>query len=166
VLGSHTRGLRLIAIVEALKGVAVLIAGFGLLTFLGQDTEAAAEQLVNRLHLNPARHYPQVFIHAMAEVTNTRLWLMAAFAGFYAAVRLTEAYGLWKGRSWAEWFAALSSGIYVPIELYELIRRATWLKFGALTVNLIIVAYLIWILRESRRQKLKAAQADISPPLA
>ncbi len=161
MLGTHLRGLRLIAFLEALKGVAVLIAGFGLLTFLGQDTEAYAEQLVNRLHLNPARHYPQVFIHAMAEVTNTRLWLMAGFAGFYAAVRLTEAYGLWRARPWAEWLAAISSGIYVPIELYELIRHATWLKFGTLVVNLAVVAYLVWVLRESRREK--AARALGAP---
>ena len=88
---SHTRGLHLVAILEAVKGVAVLIAGFGLLTFLGQDVEAAAERLITRLHLNPAHHYPQVFIQAMADVTNTRLWLMAGFAALYATVRLIEA---------------------------------------------------------------------------
>ena len=162
MIGSHIRGLRLIAVLEALKAVAVLIAGFGLLTFLGQDTEAYAEQIVNRLHLNPARHYPQVFIHAMAEVTNTRLWLMAAFAGFYAAVRLTEAYGLWRARPWAEWLAAISSGIYVPIELYELIRHATWLKFGTLVVNLAIVAYMVWLLTETRRRA-RALEAGKAP---
>ncbi len=154
---SHTRGLHLVAILEAVKGVAVLIAGFGLLTFLGQDVEVAAERLITRLHLNPAHHYPQVFIQAMADVTNTRLWLMAGFAALYATVRLIEAYGLWKERAWAKWFAALSGSIYIPIELYELAIRATWLKFGALVVNVVVVAYMASLLREAKQEKAQAA---------
>lgn len=161
--GSHKRGLRLVALFEAIKGVAVLVVGFGLLTFLGQDTEVYAERLVNRLHLNPAKHYPQVFIHAMADVNNTELWLIAAFAALYAAVRLVEAYGLWHERSWAEWLAALSGAVYVPIELYELFRHATWLKFGALAINLIVVGYMVRLLREGRLAK-KARDLQAQPP--
>lgn len=107
---SHQRGLRAVAYFEALKGVLVLAVGFGLLSFLGRDTEVFAERLVNRLHLNPAHHYPQIFIHAMADLSNSRLWLIAGFSAFYAAVRFTEAYGLWRERAWAEWLAALSAG--------------------------------------------------------
>ncbi len=150
---SHQRGLRAVAYFEALKGVLVLAVGFGLLSFLGRDTEVFAERLVNRLHLNPAHHYPQIFIHAMADLSNSRLWLIAGFSAFYAAVRFTEAYGLWRERAWAEWLAALSAGVYVPIEVYELVHRASWLKAGALVLNLAILGYMIWLLTESRRRR-------------
>jgi uncharacterized membrane protein (DUF2068 family) len=125
--------------------------GFGLLSFLGRDAEVFAGHLVNRLHLNPANHYPQIFIHAMADLTNIRLWLIAAFAALYAGVRFAEAYGLWHARRWAEWLAALSGAIYVPVEVYELAHHATWLKAAALTLNLIVVAYMVRLLTESRR---------------
>lgn len=157
--GPAHKGLRAVAFFEALKGGLVLVVGFGLLSFLGQDTELFAERLVNRLHLNPAHHYPQVFIHAMADLTNARLWLIAAFSAIYAAVRFAEAYGLWHERRWAEWFAALSGAVYIPIEIYELAERITWLRSSALVINVAIVGYMVWLLTESRRRKRAAAKA-------
>lgn len=159
----HHKGLRAVALFEAVKGAVVLVVGFGLLSFLGRDAEVFAEHLVNRLHLNPANHYPQVFIQAMADLTNTRLWLIAAFAAFYASVRFAEAYGLWHGRRWAEWFAAFSGAIYVPVEIYELFHRASWVKFGALVLNLGVVIYMVWVLTESRRLR-KAAEIPVTSP--
>jgi uncharacterized membrane protein (DUF2068 family) len=146
------KALRPIALFEALKGAIVLIVGFGLLSFLGRDAEEFAEHLVNRLHLNPANHYPQIFIQAMGDLNNTRLWLIAAFAAIYATIRFAEAYGLWYGRRWAEWLAALSGAVYVPVEIYEISHRASWLKIGALVINLIIVAYMVYLLTENRRR--------------
>lgn len=148
---AHKRGLRTIAAVEAFKGAIVLIIGFGLLSFLGRDADVFAEHLVNRLHLNPAHHYPHVFIQAMADVTDSGLWLLAGLAALYSLLRFVEAYGLWYHRRWAEWLAALSGGVYVPVEIYEIAHRASWLKIGALVVNLAIVAYMVWLLTENRR---------------
>ncbi len=156
IFHSHRTGLRSVAVFEAFKGAIVLIAGFGVLTFLGRDAQDFAEQLVHRLHLNPARHYPQIFIHAMADVTNTKLWLMAGFAALYTAVRFTEAYGLWHERRWAEWFAVLSGGIYVPVEIYKLAEGVTWLKVATLVLNLAVLAYLARLLSEARRTKAAA----------
>jgi len=107
---SHRRGLRTVALLEAAKGLIVLLAGFGVLALLGHTGAHAAEQLVARMHLNPAHHYPQVFIAALAEVNDARLWGLAALAGLYSSIRFIEAYGLWNGRRWAEWLAALSGG--------------------------------------------------------
>jgi uncharacterized membrane protein (DUF2068 family) len=147
----HAKGLRAVACFEAFKGAIVLATGFGLLAFLGGNAEHLAVQLVHRTHLNPANHYPQIFLHAMEQVTDARLWLLAGFAAAYSAVRLVEAYGLWHGRPWAEWFAALSGGIYVPVEIYELAKHVTWVRIGALVGNLAILAYMVWLLAESRR---------------
>ncbi len=151
-MSSHTKGLRTIAIFEAAKGAIVLVIGFGLLSFLGRDAEDFAEHLVNRLHLNPAHHYPQIFIQAMGDITDTGLLLLAGLAALYSAVRFVEAYGLWYQRRWAEWLAALSGAVYVPIEIYEIAHRTSWLKIGALVVNLFIVAYMVWLLTENRRR--------------
>jgi uncharacterized membrane protein (DUF2068 family) len=149
---AHTKGLRTIALVEAAKGAIVLIIGFGLLSFLGRDAEEYAEHVVNRLHLNPAHHYPQIFIHAMTDVTDSGLWMLAGLAALYSIIRVVEAYGLWRQRRWAEWLAALSGAVYVPVEIYEIAHRASWLKIGALVINLAIVAYMVWLLTENRRR--------------
>ena len=135
---------------EALKGALVLIVGFGLLSLLHHDLEDAAENIVRHIHLNPARHYPRVFIEAAAHVDDTRLMALAALAFLYSVVRLVEAYGLWGMKAWAEWFAICSGAIYLPIEAYKLFERATWIKGMVLLVNAAIVAYMIRV-RLSRR---------------
>jgi uncharacterized membrane protein (DUF2068 family) len=153
------KALRPIAVLEATKGLVIMAAGFGLLSFLGKDADEFAEQLVVRAHLNPAHHYPQIFIQAMAEVTDSGLWLLAGIAALYSTVRFVEAYGLWNERRWAEWLAALSGGIYIPFEVYEIIRQVTWIRVSALVINVAIVAYMAWLLTESRRKRAAAEKA-------
>jgi uncharacterized membrane protein (DUF2068 family) len=151
-LSAHSnvvRGVRAIASVEALKGVLVLVAGFGLLALVHRDLQAVAEDLVRLSHLNPARHYPRVFIEAASNVNDSRLRLFAVLAFVYSCVRFIEAYGLWRIRAWAEWFAILSGAIYLPVEVYELIKHATCLKGIVLLLNTGIVAYLLYIRRLS-----------------
>jgi uncharacterized membrane protein (DUF2068 family) len=148
---SHSKGLRAVAALEALKGAIVLLAGFGLLSLLGHDATRFAEHLVARLHLNPAHHYPHIFIEAMRNANHRNVSLLAGLAALYSAVRFVEAYGLWRQHRWAEWLAALSGAIYVPAEIYELLHHATWLKASALAVNLAIVGYMVWLLTERRR---------------
>jgi uncharacterized membrane protein (DUF2068 family) len=148
-----TKGLSFIATIEALKGALVLLAGFGLLTLIHHDVHAAAEALVNRFHLNPAHEIPKVFIQAAGTVNDSRIWFLAACAAAYAAVRFIEAYGLWNARRWAEWFAAISSGIYIPLELSELTHSITWPKVTILVVNVIVLVYMIYVLIEGKRKQ-------------
>ena len=150
------KALRPIAVFEAFKGAIVLIAGFGLLSFLDRDNEVYAERIIRVLHLNPAGHYPQIFIAAMARLEDSHLWALAGFAAVYAGIRFAEAYGLWHARRWAEWLAALSGAVYVPVEIYELWHRVTWLRVTALVINVAVVAYMAWLLTENRRKQAAA----------
>jgi uncharacterized membrane protein (DUF2068 family) len=134
-----------VAAFEAAKGLVVMATGLGLLSLLHHDVQRAAESVVRHLHLNPARHYPRVFLEAAAELTDTRLWLLASGAFAYAVVRGVEAYGLWRARAWAEWFAILSGAVYLPIEIYELIHHATAPKAVVLLGNVGIVGYVCFI---------------------
>lgn len=148
-------GLRAVAVYEAAKGALVLLAGFGLLTLVPQDLQYFAERLVAHLHLNPAKGYPRIFIDAAANVTDARLWVLAGLALVYAAIKAILAYGLWLGRRWAEWFAVATGAIYVPAEVYEIVRGVTWIKILLLIVNVCIVAYLIYVLWRSKRYRIE-----------
>lgn len=143
--------IRAVALFEAAKGVLVLLAGLGALSLLHRDVQLLAEQLLGHLHLNPAKSYPRIFVDTAARLTDARLWLLASLAAVYALVRLVEAYGLWRGRRWAEWFAVVSGGIYLPFEIYECIHAATWLSAAALIVNVLVVASMIHALRRNAR---------------
>jgi uncharacterized membrane protein (DUF2068 family) len=142
----HSRGLHIVALFEGAKGLLVLVAGFGLLTFIHRDVHEAALRLVEHLHLNPASHYPQVFLDLTERINDTRLWSMAMAATVYSAVRMVEAVGLWLRKAWAEWFAVLTGGLYIPIEIYEVVRSVTWPRVTVLVVNLGVVCYLLFVL--------------------
>lgn len=145
-----TDGLRAIAVFEAAKGLLVLLVGFGVLGLLHRDLQAFAEHLVRISHLNPASKYPRIFVEAADRVTDAQLWWLAAGAAAYAVLRGFEAYGLWFGRAWAEWLALFAGGLYVPVEIYHLVDRFTWLRVAVLLTNLAIVAvmgYALWVRR-------------------
>ena len=144
--GAHqVGGVRSVAVFEALKGLVVLLAGFGLLHFVHRDLQSTAEELVRHSHLNPAHHYPRIFIEAASRASSSRIRLLASMAFLYSAVRFVEAYGLWYLKAWAEWFAIISGSIYVPIELYELAKHATLVRATVLIANLAIVIYLVYL---------------------
>lgn len=88
-------GIRLIALIEAGKGSLVLLAGFGLLELVHHDLQHSAESIVRHFHLNPASHYPKIFIDSLTQFDSSYLWLMSAAASAYASLRLIEAWGLW-----------------------------------------------------------------------
>lgn len=88
----------------------------------------------------------------MEDTSNAQLWLIGALVLVYAAVRFAEAYGLWLERRWAEWLAALSGGIYVPVEIYELARGVTPIKLGALILNAAIVIYMASVLWRTKKR--------------
>lgn len=145
--------LRGIAVFEAAKGMIVLLVGVGALSVLklNQTLQSLADQWVSHFHLNPAHGYPRIFLDLAANITDRHLWMIAAFALLYSSLRFIEAYGLWLERTWAEWLAALSSGIYLPFELIELSHGITAWRVGTLIINLLITGFMAYSLYQKKR---------------
>ena len=139
------------ALFEALKGALALLAAGGLFYFIPRDFRHVAVELAGRLHLNAGKNYPNVFTRILEDTSNAELWLIGTLVLAYAAVRFSEAYGLWFARRWAEWLAALSGGIYVPVEIYELARGVSAIKLAALVLNVGVVVYMCFVLWRTRR---------------
>jgi uncharacterized membrane protein (DUF2068 family) len=151
---SQRPGLKSVALFEAFKGVMVLLIGCGVLALVHQDLQTFGEKLIHHLHLNPARHYPQIFLQALSRMQDFNFLLLAAGAALYSALRFVEAYGLWKDRAWAEWLAILSTGLYLPLEFYELWEHATWIKGVLAFLNLGLLVYLLKVRREKNLAKI------------
>jgi uncharacterized membrane protein (DUF2068 family) len=148
--GTSYKGLRLVSVMEGMKGIIVLAAGCGVLTLIHKDLHEMAVQLVEVLHMNPARRYPSIFIDTANRITEPQLWLLALSALAYSAVRLAEAYGLWKERPWAEWLGFLSGGIYLPVEVVEIWRKPVWPRIAVFIVNVAVVGYLALMLKRRK----------------
>ena len=130
----------------------MLVVGFGLLELLHKDLHYSAEQIVRHLHMNPARHYPRIFIEAFDNLTDSRLLFLACAALFYSLIRFAEAAGLWMRKKWAEWFGLLSGMIYLPVEVFEILKKMTWPRLTVFIVNIAVVTYLACELYRSGRK--------------
>lgn len=140
--GTNSTGLRAVAVFEAVKSIAILVVGFGLLSLINRDVAKSAESLIRHLHLNPANRYPHIFIETARHLTNVQLWLFASLAFFDSLVRLVVAYGLWHNRKWGKWLGVVTAGIYIPLEIYEIFAHLTGLKLLTFITNIAIVVYL------------------------
>ena len=151
-------GLKAVAVFEAAKGALVLLAGLAAFSLIHQNVQLLAEQLVGQMHLNPAKHFPRIFAAAAADITDSKLIFFSVLALLYSSMRFIEAYGLWTGRKWAEWFALFSAGSYLPVEFFELAKGVSWMKIGFVALNLVIVFYLIVVLFRNGRFSRRAAR--------
>ena len=154
------KGERVIALIEAAKGILVLAAGMGLLALIHHDVEEFAALLIRRFHLNPANHYPRIFLELAGRIDDRRLWAFAAGAFAYSVFRLVLAFGLWRQRAWAEWLTVIAASVYLPLEIMALERHVTTLKVATFVCNLAIVVYLGWVLRQRRRAQRAAPNSS------
>ena len=84
--------------------------------------------------------------HSFTLDARTLIYLTIGLA-LYALIELTEGVGLWLGQRWGEYFAMVATSVFLPYEVYDLTVKVTWLRVGALVINLLLVAYLVWTKR-------------------
>jgi len=143
--------LRAVASFEVIKGLFVLLIGFSAILLVHKDAWVIAESLLALLHISTDRHSAQVFLDFADNLTDARLWAAAQLAFTYSALRFAEGYGLWKQRTWAEWLAFGSGTLLLPIEIRALVRGITFLRSTVFLINIAIVLYMLFLLREGRR---------------
>jgi uncharacterized membrane protein (DUF2068 family) len=132
-------GLRLIAIIEAIKGLLALTAASGLELIGPVPLKRWAEALIRDFHLDPEHG-------AMAWLANAinpdAVHLAAAAVGFYGIVHLIEAWGLWRDKAWASWLGCIAASAYLPFDLYALFKHPGWVPVAVLAINVLVV----WVL--------------------
>ena len=146
------RVLQTVATIEFTKGIFVSLMGICAILLVHKDAWLYAESLLALLHINTDRRIAQMFLDFADNITDARLWAAARLAFAYSILRFIEGYGLWRCRTWAEWVAAISGTLLLPLEIREVVRRVTLLRFGLLIGNIAIVLYMIYIILANRRE--------------
>ena len=140
--------LRAVATIELTKGLIVLLAAISILFLVHrEDPWDLADGLLRLLHISPDHHFAQVFLDWADSLTEAKLWTVASVALAYSVLRFLEAYGLWYARAWAEWIALISGTLYLPFEIYKVVRHASLFHVSVLLINLAVVLYMVYALR-------------------
>ena len=145
--GEHDAFIKVI-IVERIGKAAVLGAlGIGLLVAGHNGSlDYWADWAENQLNLNVGRGLIlQLLLRLLVYVAAfNHITLLAVSAVLYAALEATEGVGLAMRRRWAEYLTVIATSILIPYEAYEVLRRPTLFKVGALLLNLAVVGYLAY----------------------
>jgi uncharacterized membrane protein (DUF2068 family) len=148
---SDTKLLRLIAVFKLLKTVLLIVVGVGVLKLIHMDISNVLEHLVKKFGLDPGSRYVAEALQKAANLTPDRVKDIGIGSFVYAGLFLAEGIGLWLLKRWAEWFTAILTSTLVPVEVYEIHRHPTVIKVLVLILNLAIVGYLVYRIREDRR---------------
>jgi uncharacterized membrane protein (DUF2068 family) len=151
------RVLQAVAAFEFFKGIFVMVMGFCALALVHKDVWLYAESLLAVFHISTDRRSAQMFLDFADNVTDARLWAAARIAFAYATLRFTEAYGLWRYRTWAEWVALVSGALLLPLEVRELFRGVTALRCAFFFGNLAVVFFMLYVILSNRRERRIAA---------
>ncbi len=147
---ARRHALRAVAVFEAAKGLAALIAMVGVLNLMHRDVRQLAIELIGHFGLQPQGHYPSLLLHYAGLLPGVNLHALVMLAVAYIILRLAEAYGLWNDWSWAEWLGALSGCLYVPLEVGHLLREPSLISGAVFAANVLVVALLVsqlWLRR-------------------
>lgn len=147
---SHHTGMVLIAGFKVVKGLLLLLVGVGLLELVHADIATLFSQLLEALHLNADSRILHILVLKVDALQPHSVLMMGIVSLAYAGLLLTEGIGLWFEVSWAAYLTVVSTSLFLPFELYEVIERGSALRIGALLLNLVIVLYLIKQLKQHR----------------
>jgi uncharacterized membrane protein (DUF2068 family) len=147
---SKHRTLGVIAGFKILKGLALLVLAVGALRLLHRDLAHEIAQWINLFRVDPAHRYVQMLLEKLGVVNDRRLWEFSAGTFFFSALYLTEGVGLALNKKWAEYLTVVSTAALIPVEIYEIVEKASAAKVFLLLVNIGVVAYLVYDIRSRR----------------
>lgn len=144
--------LRVLAVERVVRALLLAAAVYAVLRF-------RADRGTIQQHLNkdlPALRAVGVNVDQLALVRElqhalstqpSRLGLIAGLLAAYGLIETIEAVGLWLLARWGEYFAAVATAVFLPLEVRDLLKGVTPTRAGALTINIAAVIYLLFAKR-------------------
>ena len=125
------------------KGLLLILLAAGLYKLVGRDVGDAFDQLLRWVKIDPGQQFFAKLGDQLDKITPSNLKWFASGSLLYALLLLAEGFGLIRRSWWAMWLAIGESAFFIPIEIFELMKVFSWVMFGILAINGVIVAYLI-----------------------
>ena len=140
-----------IALFKLVKGGLILAFACGAMSFFHKDVASQVQHWLDQLRIDPDNRFVGALLTKLQLVDAKQLKELSAISAGYGALFLTEGTGLLLRKRWAEWLTIIATGSFIPLEVYELIRRFTAVRLVLLLVNAAVVLFLIYRIRKSSR---------------
>ncbi|KAA8918766.1 MULTISPECIES: DUF2127 domain-containing protein [Xanthomonas] len=141
-------GLHLIALLEAGKGLLAVLAATGLELMGPAPLRAGVDKLIVRFSLDPDHG---ALPSLLTMINPGAVHLAAAGMLAYGVLHIIEAWGLWRAKAWASLLGCISAAIYLPFDVYAIVRHPGWASWAVLAINLAVVGILARDLVRRRR---------------
>jgi uncharacterized membrane protein (DUF2068 family) len=115
--------LYFIVAVKLAKGVALLLAAAGIFSLIGKDLSDEFDQFIRWVHLDPEHRFFSNIGDWLDTVTPANVRSLANVTLLYGLFLLVGGTGLAFRAKWAIWLAIGESAFFIPIEIFELVRR-------------------------------------------
>ena len=121
---------------------------FGALTLLHKDVASEVEHWLDQLRIDPDNKLIGTLLGKLQLMHTKELKEMSALGAGYAAVFLVEGTGLLFRKRWAEWLTITVTSSLMPLEVFELVKQFTIVRFVVVLVNAAVVLFLIYRVRQ------------------
>jgi uncharacterized membrane protein (DUF2068 family) len=140
--------LKTIAVLKFIKALLLIAVGLGAFKLLSPGAADQADRWASTLAFRMGPRASSAVHEKLSDLTDSRLVLVGILALLYAALFTVEGVGLWRSKRWAEYLTILATSSFIPFEIYALVRHASWHRVATLAINLLVVGYLIWKVRQ------------------
>jgi len=148
----HDRGLLAIGLFKLVKSAFFFCLGVGAFKLLHKDLGDVAMRIAQALHRDPEGRFVTFLMEQVDRIDAHRLREIGFATFAYSALALTEGIGLMMEKVWAEYLTTILTVMFLPWEIYELFREPNLARLSLLIANLVVLAYLLWLLRRMRQQ--------------
>lgn len=144
--------IELIAIFKFVKVAGLLALSFGLIKLLDPAVGERLQSWIFALSETAAHPYALKALVKVTSFSARQIQTFGVIALAYATLYMIEGIGLWHQSRWAEYLTIVATALLIPLEIYEITRRVTVPRVGALVINVIVVIYLIYRLRHEHER--------------
>ena len=128
----------------------LLAVGIGALSMLHQNVAAEVNHWIEVVRVDPQNRFIHALMRKLWTVDDKKLVEISAGTFFYAALVLTEGIGLAMRSKWAEYFTVFVTASLIPLEIYELVEKFSFIKIVVISINFAVVLYLALGLRADK----------------
>jgi len=125
----------------------------GALRLVHKDVGDMLIRLAEHLRFNTEPRFVIFLLEKSTLVTDRMLKRIGEVVFIYAALDLIEGVGLYLEKAWAEYLTLAITASFLPWEIFEVLRKVTWIRSGLLTVNALVVFYLLKMVLERGRYR-------------